>query len=74
MLEKCARCGAPAGAVMSYNYAESAVWLDDLTSQITPGAGYAVCARHADRLTPPLGWTLTDRRKTVRLFAPAEVA
>lgn len=74
MIETCARCGAPATAVMSYNYGDSAVWLDDLVQELSPGAGYAVCAKHADRLTPPLGWTLTDRRKTVRLFAPAEVA
>ncbi len=60
--------------MMSFNYGDGAVWLDDLTQAISPGAGYAVCGRHADRLTPPLGWTLTDRRKTVRLFAPAEVA
>lgn len=74
MLEHCARCGTPAGSIMSYNYAEKAVWLDDLTKTIVPGAGYPVCATHADRLTPPLGWTLTDRRNIVRLFAPAEVA
>lgn len=74
MIENCTRCGAPATSVMSYNYGDCAVWLDDLTTAVIPGAGYPVCARHADRLTPPLGWTLTDRRRTVRLFAPAGVS
>lgn len=74
MLEHCVRCGSPAGSLMSYNYTERAVWLDDLTSAVIPGSGYPVCAIHADRLTPPMGWTLTDRRNIVRLFAPAEVA
>lgn len=72
MIENCTRCGTPATSVMSYNYGDSCVWLDDLTKPVTPGAGYPICARHADRMTPPLGWTLTDRRRTVRLFAPPE--
>ena len=37
-------------------------------------AGYALCAAHAERLSPPLGWTFIDRRTVVRLFAPLEVA
>ena len=38
--------------------------------RIDPGAGYAFCAAHAARLSPPIGWTLTDRRKPMaRLFA-----
>lgn len=71
MIESCARCGAPASAMMSYHYGDRAVWLDDLIDRIEPGAGYAVCAMHGDRLVPPMGWTLTDRRNTVRLFAPS---
>lgn len=59
---------------MSYNYGDRSVWLDDLAASVDPGAGYAFCADHADRLTPPMGWTLTDRRTASRLFAPLEVA
>ena len=33
-----------------------------------------LCADHADRMTPPHGWTLTDRRTVTRLFAPVQVA
>jgi len=33
-------------------------WVDD------PGGdgGWSLCAGHADRLRPPNGWTLVDRR------------
>jgi hypothetical protein len=51
------------------------VWLADLTSEVTPGAGYAMCEDHAGRMTPPMGWTLIDRRSADRpLFAALEVA
>ena len=58
---------------MSFNYPEAAVWLDDLTDDIDR-FGYLFCADHADRMTPPHGWTLTDRRTVTRLFAPVQVA
>lgn len=58
---------------MSYGYQQREVWLEDLRP-VEPGAGYPMCSAHADGLVPPLGWTLTDQRKTVRLFAPLEVA
>jgi hypothetical protein len=50
---------------MAYNYPARRVWLDDLGASLPPG-GYALCERHADRLTPPVAWTLTDSRA----FAP----
>ncbi len=74
MVHTCSRCGAPAGTVMSFDYQQRAVWLDDLQEAPEPGAAYAFCATHGDRMTPPLGWTLLDRRRTIRLFAPLEVA
>lgn len=72
MFSSCVRCSSPAAALMSYTYGDRQVWLEDLSAQ--GYHGYAMCALHADRLTPPLGWTLTDRRTVVRLFAPLEVA
>jgi hypothetical protein len=57
---------------MAYNYADRQMWVEDLNSQASHG--YALCAGHAERLSPPLGWTFTDRRTVVRLFAPLEVA
>jgi hypothetical protein len=71
----CARCGAPAPVVMSFNYDEMTMWLDDLVEPITPGAGYALCDGHAGRRTPPVGWTLIDRRRERRSqVASLEVA
>ena len=58
---------------MTFNYSDGAVWMDDLLDQID-GFGYLFCADHADRMTPPYGWTLTDRRTVTRLFAPVQVA
>ena len=57
---------------MAYNYADRQMWVEDLDGG--PGTGYALCATHAERLSPPLGWTFVDRRTVVRLFAPLEVA
>jgi hypothetical protein len=60
---------------MSFNYDTQTVWLTDLTRPVTPGAEYAMCETHAERLTPPVGWTLVDRRQPVRpLFVSLEVA
>jgi hypothetical protein len=50
------------------------VWLEDLAGEVIPGSGHIFCSEHANKLTPPLGWTLTDRRTLSRLFAPLEVA
>jgi hypothetical protein len=55
---------------MSFDYATRAMWLFDVTTQVEPGSGYPLCSRHAARVSPPVGWTLTDRRSPMaRLFA-----
>ena len=60
---------------MSFDYADRQVWLDDLDPTAMPAGSYALCDTHADRLTPPVGWTLSDRRGRVRpLFVSLEVA
>ena len=60
---------------MSYDYTNGEVWIDDHVGPIEPLTGYAFCERHATRLTPPMGWVLTDRRAPVRpLFVSLEVA
>ena len=51
---------------MSFNYGERTVWLDDLSGPVAPGAQYAMCEMHAERMSPPVGWTLVDRRRPVR--------
>lgn len=68
MLSHCVRCGSPAGTKMTFDYAAGAVWLEDVVAA-ADGPGYLLCVDHADRLTPPLGWTLTDRRSVTPLFA-----
>jgi hypothetical protein len=72
MFSSCIRCPTPASSLMLYSYEDRLIWLDD--PSISTITGYAMCASHADRLTPPLGWTLVDRRTVRRLFAPLEVA
>jgi hypothetical protein len=60
---------------MSFNYDDRTVWLRDLTGPVSPGAEDAMCETHAERLTPPVGWTLIDRRQPIRpLFVSLEVA
>ncbi len=72
----CVRCSTPAAALMTFDYGERAVWLDELEPDTERGRGYSLCTEHADRMTPPLSWTLTDRRNVTRLFTPgsSEVA
>jgi len=72
MFFSCVRCNTPASLRMVYIYADRQMWLEDLDRE--ESSGYAMCATHADRLSPPLGWTFSDRRTAVRLFAPLEVA
>lgn len=68
MVPRCARCGNPAATQMTFDYGDRAVWLEDLDAP-REGTRYRLCVDHADRLTPPLGWTLTDRRSVTPLFA-----
>ena len=67
----CVRCSTLAAAVMSFDYEERSVSLVEFDVPPDLGAGYALCTMHADRMSPPLGWTLTDRRNVTRLFSPA---
>ena len=58
----CARpgCGAPASVVLTFQYATRTVWLLD-QGELDPAA-IDLCTPHADRLSPPRGWTGHDRR------------
>ncbi|HEX7277389.1 MAG TPA: DUF3499 family protein [Acidimicrobiales bacterium] len=69
----CARpgCGEAASATLSFQYATSTVWLDDVGAKEPHTID--LCARHADRLAPPKGWTGHDRRAaTLRAMAAVE--
>lgn len=63
MSRSCARpgCSLPATATLSYDYASRTVWLEAVHTEAHP-ANHDLCTRHADRLSPPNGWRLEDRR------------
>lgn len=69
---RCARpgCTDPAVATLTYDYAGSAAWLDDLAAEDHPMT-HDLCARHAGRLSAPNGWVLHDRRQVSSLFRRA---
>ena len=60
---QCSRptCSDVAVVTLTYEYRRSQVWLDHLSAERDPHA-YDLCRRHADDLSVPLGWHLTDRR------------
>lgn len=62
-VRRCSRngCRWPASASLTYAYARSIVWIEDLTPQPHPAA-YDLCAAHAERLAVPIGWTKEDLR------------
>lgn len=64
----CARpgCDRHAIATLSYNYANSEVFLEDLASEKHPMV-HDLCDRHAETLRVPNGWTLTDTRTVASL-------
>jgi Protein of unknown function (DUF3499) len=57
----CARCSEPATTLFTFAYGSRESWLADLAHR-TSHAGIVLCGRHADLLTPPIGWVLHDRR------------
>jgi hypothetical protein len=71
MSVSCVRCPALAASVMTFDYDGRSVWLEEWDGDPELGRTYSLCTSHADRLSPPMGWTLTDRRNVTRLFAPS---
>lgn len=63
MSRQCARngCGRPAVATLAYNYAQRSVWIDHVSAEAHPST-YDLCDQHADHLSVPRGWHLTDAR------------
>jgi len=68
MSRQCSRtgCAEVAAVTLSYQYARSIVWLDDLIAERDPH-NYDLCQRHTDRLSVPNGWRLEDRRSRRQL-------
>ena len=71
MMTHCSKpgCSQIASVVLSYDYADQKVVLDDATGGEISPHDYAMCLRCAEKLTPPRGWFVDDRRVAVPLFA-----
>ena len=62
------RCARPGGAVLAFDYASRrAILQDPVSGELSPHL-YSICNACAERLTPPRGWTLEDRRSETVLF------
>lgn len=74
MSRQCSRtgCAEAATVTLSYQYARSMVWLDELTSERDPHS-YDLCQRHTARLSVPNGWRLDDRRTRRELVSASSV-
>ncbi|MGH2821282.1 MAG: DUF3499 family protein, partial [Actinomycetota bacterium] len=64
-------CASPAAAVLAYSYAERLATLEDAAAAGVPPHAYALCGGCAERLRPPRGWRVDDRRCTPPLFLDA---
>ena len=58
---------------MTYQYARSLAWLDNLSVERDPHS-YDLCTVHADRTKPPTGWHLEDRRHRVHVYDAGRLA
>jgi hypothetical protein len=54
-------CAEPAESTVSLAYGAKEVLIGDLRGDRDPNL-LELCGTHADRLSPPLGWALDDRR------------
>ncbi len=70
----CARCAHPPSSLLAFDYAQRATWLFDLESGGPGRGGHLLCERHANGFTPPRGWALDDRRRSMpTLFSATEI-
>jgi hypothetical protein len=53
-------CDHDAATRLTYDPIGCEVWLDDLAERV--GRHQEICSMHAERLTVPRGWSLSDRR------------
>lgn len=55
---------------MIFDYDESHIEIFGLPDDCDGYGGYAMCTGHANRLRPPVGWTLTDSRDMALTLFP----
>ena len=61
-------CGHTGAVILTYEYSRGQIVLDDpAQGEISPHA-YAMCMGCAEKLKPPRGWTIDDRRESPPLF------
>lgn len=71
----CCRCALQADAWMTFDYELRRVDVFEMPEDCGGYGGYAMCATHANRLRPPVGWSLTDERQTaLTLFALSNIS
>lgn len=58
------RCAAEPVATVSLRYAEREVLIGDLLAERDRNL-LDLCREHVDRMTPPVGWNVRDRRTDV---------
>jgi hypothetical protein len=61
-------CARPAAVLLAYDYSARLALLEDAPDGEMSPHFYAMCHPCADRLTPPRGWLLDDRRSRPPLF------
>ncbi|MFN2524907.1 MAG: DUF3499 family protein [Actinomycetota bacterium] len=67
-------CARPGSAVLAFDYDARRAMIEDRDRrQISPHL-YLLCALCAEKLRPPLGWTLDDRRSKTLAERYAETA
>lgn len=54
-------CAEPARATLVFQYGTRSLWVQDLADRDPHTID--LCSMHADRLSPPRGWTGEDRRR-----------
>jgi hypothetical protein len=55
------RCEAESVVVLSLRYEAREVLIEPVGSDPAPGV-VELCREHAGRMTPPMGWSVRDRR------------
>lgn len=65
------RCQEPAVATVALRYGERVVFVGELETDPDPNL-LDLCARHADLLTPPVGWRKVDGRDADGQARPGE--
>ena len=74
-MTRCLRCSIPATSLLTYDHGAAEAYLADARGDEASYEGIALCETHAGRFSPPVGWSLVDRRhRDITLFSLREVS